>query len=133
MLKLMFIVDQGGFPVYSDEYSRAGFDVSVEQSMRQALTKLKSAKPDIICTELNCDPSFRDRVSNLEPLLAKIQSSSPRTRVIVFLEQEHRPNLERLQERFEVFDALYYPLQMENILDSLARARVAVGLITDVG
>ena len=122
MLKLLFIIEQGGVPVYADEYSRAGFDVSVVQSMRKALAKLKSDTPDIICTELNYDPSFRDRVSNLEPLLAKLQSTSPNTRVIVFLEPEHRPNLERLKERFEVFDALYYPLQMENILASLKKA-----------
>lgn len=122
MLKLLFIIEQGGVPVYSDEYSRAGFDVSVVLSMRKALAKLKSDRPDIICTELNYDPSFRDRVSNLESLLAKLQSTSPHTRVIVFLESEHRPNLRRLQERFEVFDALYYPLQMENILLSLEKA-----------
>jgi len=122
MLKLLFIIEQGGVPVYSDEYSQAGFDVSVVKSMRKALSKLKSDRPDIVCTELNYDPSFRDRVSNLESLLAKLQSTSPHTRVIVFLEPEHRPNLLRLQERFEVFDALYYPLQMEHILASLDRA-----------
>ncbi len=122
MLKLLFIIEQGGVPVYSDEYSRAGFDVSVVKSMRKALAILKSDRPNIICTELNYDPSFRDRVSNLESLLAKLQSTSPYTRVIVFLDPEHRPNLLRLQERFEVFDALYYPLQMEDILASLDKA-----------
>lgn len=126
MLKLMFILEQGGFPVYSDEYARAGFDVIVVQSMRKALVKLKLQAPDIICTELNCDPSFRDRVSNLEPLLAKLQSTSPDTRVIVFLDPEHRPNLQRLRERFEVFDALYYPLQMQNILASLKKAAAKI-------
>lgn len=122
MLKLLFIIEQGGVPVYSEEFSRAGFDVSVVLSMRKALAKLKSDRPDIICTELNYDPSFRDRVSNLESLLARLQGTSPHTRVIVFLEPEHRPNLQRLQERFEVFDALYFPLQMENILLSLEKA-----------
>lgn len=126
MLKLLFIIEQGGVPVYSEAYARAGFDVSVVQSMRKALAVLKSDQPDIICTELNYDPGFRDRVSNLESLLAKLQSTSPDTRVIVFLEAEHRPNLERLQERFEVFDALYYPLQMENILASLEKAATII-------
>jgi DNA-binding NtrC family response regulator len=118
----MFIVDQGGVPVYSPDYGKLGLEVVVVQSMRKALSKLKSEQPDIICTELNYDPGFRDRVSNLEPLLAKLQSTSPDTRVIVFLEKEHESNLNRLKERFEIFDALYYPLQMEDILDSLQRA-----------
>ena len=122
MTKLMFIVDQGGVPVYSPDYEKLGLEVIVVQSMRKALSKLKSEKPDIICTELNYDPGFRDRVSNLEPLLAKLQSTSPDTRVIVFLEREHESNLNRLKERFSIFDALYYPLQMEDILDSLERA-----------
>jgi len=126
MLKLLFIIEQGGVPVYSEEYARAGFDVSVVQSMRKALAVLKSDQPDIICTELNYDPGFRDRVSNLESLLARLQSTSPDTRVIVFLESEHRPNLERLQERFEIFDALYYPLHMENILASLGKAATII-------
>jgi DNA-binding NtrC family response regulator len=123
MTKLMFIVDQGGVPVYSPDYEKLGLEVIVVQSMRKALSKLKSEKPDIICTELNYDPGFRDRVSNLEPLLAKLQSTSPDTRVIVFLEREHESNLNRLKERFSIFDALYYPLQMEDILDSLERAK----------
>lgn len=127
MLKLLFIIEQGGIPVYSDEFPRAGFDVSVVLSMRKALAKLRLYRPDIICTELNYDPGFRDRVSNLEPLLAKLQSTSPQTRVIVFLEPEHLPNLQRLQKRFEVFDALYYPLQMEDILRSLDRAASTFG------
>jgi len=126
-LKLLFIIEQGGVPVYSEEFPRAGFDVSVVLSMRKALAKLKSYRPDIICTELNYDPGFRDRVSNLEPLLAKLQSTNPHTRVIVFLEPEHRSNLQRLRQRFEVFDALYYPLQMENILMSLNRAASTFG------
>ncbi|KPK10122.1 MAG: hypothetical protein AMJ68_10245 [Acidithiobacillales bacterium SG8_45] len=122
MTKLMFIVDQGGVPVYSQDFAKLGLDVTVVQSMRKALSKLKSEKPDIICTELNYDPGFRDRVSNLEPLLAKLQSTSPQTRVIVFLEREHESNLNRLKERFNIFDALYYPLNMEDILASLKRA-----------
>ena len=118
----MFIVDQGGVPVYSQDFTKLGLEVIVVQSMRKALSKLKSEKPDIICTELNYDPGFRDRVSNLEPLLAKLQSSSPKTRVIVFLEREHESNLNRLKERFSIFDALHYPLNMEDILASLKRA-----------
>ena len=122
MTKLMFIVDQGGVPVYAPEYNELGFDIVVVQSMRKALSRLKSEQPDIICTELNYDPGFRDRVSNLEPLLAKLQSTSPHTRVIVFLEREHESNLNRLKERFSIFDALYYPLQIEDVVASLKRA-----------
>ncbi len=122
MLKLMFIVEQGGVPVYADDIKKLGFEITVVQSMRKALSRLKTEKPDIVCTELNYDPGFRDRVSNLEPLLAKLQSTSPETRVIVFLEREHESNLNRLKERFKIFDALYYPINMEELLASLQKA-----------
>ena len=122
MLKLMFIVEQGGVPVYADDFAKMDFEITVVQSMRKALSRLKTEKPDIICTELNYDPGFRDRVSNLEPLLAKLQSTSPDTRVIVFLEREHESNLNRLKERFKIFDALYYPINMEELLASLQKA-----------
>ena len=125
MLKLMFIVEQGGVPVYSNDFAKLGFEVTVARSMRKALSRLKTEKPDIICTELNYDPGFRDRVSNLEPLLAKLQSTSPDTRVIVFLEHEHEANLKRLKERFSIFDALYYPLNMDDLLSSLKKASTA--------
>jgi DNA-binding NtrC family response regulator len=125
MKKLLFIVEQGGVPVYDEAWAEEGFEVSVVRSMRKALAHFKNDTADIVCAELNYDPNFRDRVSNLEPLLAKLQSTHPDTKVIVFLEPEHRSNLERLRERFEVFDALYYPLKKDDILDSLRRAAKA--------
>ena len=123
--QLLFIIEQGGFPVYADEYRAAGYEVTVAQSVRKGLSVLKSTHPDVVCAEMNCDPNFRDRVSNLEPVLASIQSSHPNTSVIVFVERENQANVEKLRERFEIADALYYPLTMEDILDSLQRTSVA--------
>ncbi len=71
---------------------------------------------------MNCDPNFRDRVSNLEPVLARVQSTHAGTAVIVFVEKENLGKVDILRQRFEIFDALTYPLSMEEILGSLARA-----------
>lgn len=123
MKSLLFIVELGGVPVYDEAYARAGFAVEVVQGMRKAMSHIKrQGAPDVICTELNVDPQFRDRVSNLEPLLALLQASAPATRVIVFLDEAHMPNLLQLQERFEICDALYYPIAMEAVLRSLVHA-----------
>ena len=120
--KLLFIIEQGGFPVYADEYKKAGYDVTVAQSVRKGLAELKRQSPDLICAEMNCDPNFRDRVSNLEPVLATVQSLHPSTQVIVFVEEENLPKVDILRQRFNIFDALTYPLNMEEILSSLERA-----------
>lgn len=118
----MFIIEQGGFPVYADEYKKAGYDVSVAQSVRKGLAELKRQSPDLICAEMNCDPNFRDRVSNLEPVLATVQSQHPATQVIVFVEKENLGKVDILRQRFDIFDALTYPLNMEDILACLERA-----------
>jgi len=120
--KLLFIIEQGGFPVYAEEYAAAGYEVSVASSVRKGLAALKSSDPDIICAEMNCDPNFRDRVSNLEPLLARVQSAHPGTRVIVFVEKENLHKVDTLRQRFKIADALTYPLNMQQILASLEQA-----------
>ena len=120
--KLLFIIEQGGFPVYAEEYSAAGYDVTVAQSVRKGLAVLKSLSPDVICAEMNCDPNFRDRVSNLEPVLARVQSAHSDARVIVFVETENLSKVEILRQRFDIFSALTYPLSMEEILRSLEEA-----------
>lgn len=120
--KLLFIIEQGGFPVYSPEYAEAGYEVTVAQSVRKGLAELKKFNPDIICAEMNCDPNFRDRVSNLEPVLATVQSQLPDARVIVFVESENLPKVDILRQRFDIYDALTYPLNMEDILNCLERA-----------
>lgn len=121
-INLLFIIEQGGFPVYAEEYARAGYEVTVAPSVRKGLGILKNSSPDIICAEMNCDPNFRDRVSNLEPVLARVQSAHPGTKVIVFVENENLHKVDTLRQRFEISDALTYPLNMEQILASLARA-----------
>ncbi|MGW8246748.1 MAG: hypothetical protein ACWGOV_01450 [Acidiferrobacterales bacterium] len=120
--KLLFIIEQGGFPVFADEYKKAGYDVTVAQSVRKGLAELKRQSPDLICAEMNCDPNFRDRVSNLEPVLATVQSLHPSTQVIVFVEKENLPKVDILRQRFDIFDALTYPLNMQDILSSLEQA-----------
>lgn len=120
--KLLFIMERGGFPVYAEEYASAGYEVTVARSVRKGLAEMKKSSPDIICAEMNCDPNFRDRVSNLEPVLAMVQSSHPHTRLVVFVEQENLPKVEILRQRFDISEALTYPLNMDDTLAALERA-----------
>jgi DNA-binding NtrC family response regulator len=120
-MNLLFIIEQGGFPVYAKEYADAGYEVTVARSVRKGLAELRKSTTDVICAEMNCDPNFRDRVSNLEPLLAAVQSSHPGTRVIVFVDNENLPKVDLLRERFEIAEVLTYPLNMEDVMDCLGR------------
>jgi hypothetical protein len=118
---IFFIVELGGYPVKSiaTELGHLGYTVEIGHSMRKSMTQLKSLVPDIIVTEFNTTTQFRDRVSNLEPLLARMQSTLPKTRLIVFLDKEDKPQLERLRARFPIHAELYYPLDMESLLNCI--------------
>ncbi len=119
---LLCIVEQGGYPIYSGELAEVGCDVVVAKSMRKALALLDPLKPDIILAEFNFGPKYGDRISNLEPLLARLQNGHPDIKVIVFLEREYRHHLEQLRTRFSVFDALFYPIQRDSLIDCVRRA-----------
>lgn len=120
--QLLFIIEKGGYPVFSDRYAEAGLEVSTVQSMRKALSILKKTSPDIICVEFNVDPTFRDRVSNLEPLLARLQTDHPQARVIVFAEEMHQERLATVQENFPIYATLLFPLEMNQLIETLQLA-----------
>ena len=119
---LLFVVEQGGYPLFTSELEHAGYDVVVVRSVRKALSVLKTCSPDIIVAEFYHVSQFRDRVSNLESLLARVQSGSPRTRVIVLLDREDGAYLDRVRARYAIFNALYYPLEEQSLLHSIERA-----------
>lgn len=113
---LLSIVELGGYPNFSPLYQAKGLAVERADSMRKAVKLLKTLKPDIIVAEFNFQTDFRDRSSNLETLMATL-SKMPTTRVIIFYEQDHRPQLERLLTVFNVFATLSFPID-ENTLST---------------
>ncbi len=124
--QLLFIVERGGYPLPSERFTDAGYIVTVEHSMRKALTRVRGAMPDIIVAEFNFGPKYGDRISNLEPLLASVQAAGDRTKIIVFVEAEYRHHLERLRAHFSIFDALSFPWHIEQLEAAVARAAQAL-------
>ena len=119
---VLFIVEQGGYPIFADELQREGLHVQTAMSMRKALALLKSGRPDVIIAEFNYGTQFRDRISNLEPLLARVQTDHREARVIVLLDRDHQPHLDRLASRFPIFDVIYFPVESQHLQASIRRA-----------
>lgn len=97
--------------------------------MRKALAWLKRDTPAVVVAEFNYQSGFRDRLSNLESLMAALQRRAPQARVVVFYEPETRHQLERLQARFDFAAALPYPVdaaRLEEALRGLAADRDVV-------
>lgn len=119
---LLSIVELGGYPDLSGSYRAAGYEVIGASSMRKALGLLKRQRPHVIVAEFNYQSDFRDRTSNLESLLATLQTRCPEARVIVLYEQGQATHLERLLGRFRVFTALPFPIDQDALMGALQRA-----------
>lgn len=118
---LLSIVELGGYPDFSPLYRRLGYEVRVEGSMRRALSFLKKTPVDVVIAEFNYQSGFRDRVSNLESLMAAIQRI-PGTRVIVFYEEELVHQFDRVRERFDFSAALRFPVDEDRLAAAVGEA-----------
>jgi hypothetical protein len=122
--RLLAIIELGGYPNFTGLYRRLGFEVETVSSQRKAQAALKRQLPELIVAEYNFQSDFRDRTSNLETLMARLQRH-PQVRVIAIYHPDHRHKLDSLLERFPLFATLALPVteaDMEAVL-SLALER----------
>lgn len=115
---LLSIVELGGYLNYTSLYQQKGFAVEHVNSMRKATKLLKKIKPSVIVAEFNFQSDFRDRTSSLETLMATVQQL-PDCKVIVFYEQDQRPQLERLLAVFDIFSTLAFPIKETTLSDTI--------------
>jgi CheY-like chemotaxis protein len=87
--------------------------------VRKAISLMRKEKPAVIVADFYFQPDFRDRISNLESLLATAQSNKE-VKVLVLYESAHEPVLERLRARFRIDAALTLPVQEAELEQVLA-------------
>ena len=109
MKKLLSIVEQGGYPDFTNLYREAGYEVKQVTSVRKATGWLKKNIADLIVTEFNYDPYFRDRLSNVETI-ASIAERHPETRLIVFYDKDAESQFKRLEEQYQFHGELVFPI-----------------------
>ena len=121
--KLLAIVEQGGYPNFTNLYQACGYDVTMEHAMRKAMAAIRKSVPDVIVAEFNHQSDFRDRTSTLESLLATVersqQSSDKEVKIIIFFEKQYQPQLGKLQTMFSNFDALPYPIEEHTLREHI--------------
>jgi hypothetical protein len=119
------IIELGGYPNFLPLYRRLGIDAELVSSQRKAQASLKRRLPDVIVAEYNFQSDFRDRTSNLETLMARLQRH-PEVRVICIYQPEYRHKLDGMLERFPVFAALPLPVDETTMELTLRQALAAV-------
>ncbi|MES9827945.1 MAG: hypothetical protein ABW201_06765 [Candidatus Thiodiazotropha sp.] len=120
--ELLALVELGGYPNLVPLYQRCGYRVEMVNSVRKAQAWLKRRRPSVVVAEFYADPQFRDRLSNLESLLATLQRYQANAKVIVLLDKKYLANLEKVKQRYPVHAVLTFPLNesgMQAVLDNL--------------
>ncbi len=106
--KLLTVIEFIEHSQYPAIYKSLGFDVTVEWQVRKAVALIRKMKPDVIVADFYFQSDFRDRLSNLESLLAATQLLKD-IRVLVFYEPHNISALDRVRERMRIDAALPMP------------------------
>ncbi|MDD5390112.1 MAG: hypothetical protein PHD37_12250 [Gallionellaceae bacterium] len=119
---LLSVIELLGYPNLRPLYERLGYRVQTEFAVRRAISFLRKEKPTVLVADFYFQPDFRDRVSNLESLLASVQSSKE-VKVLVLYEAAHQHALDRLMQRFRIDAALTLPVDEARLEAMLAEWR----------
>ena len=80
MKKLLSVIELGGYEDFSSLYQELGYEVTQEITTRKAISRLKRTSYDVVVAEFNYQHTFRDRLSNLESIIACLLYTSPSPR-----------------------------------------------------
>lgn len=103
---------------YKKLYQELGYAVTVEGSERRALSALKKAPPAVVVADFYHQADFRDRLSNLESVLATVQRL-PETRMLVFYDPSHQSALDKVSARLRIDAALTLPVDVARLRETL--------------
>jgi DNA-binding NtrC family response regulator len=120
--ELLALVELGEFPNFVPLYQQQGYQVKMVNSVRKAQAWLKRHRPKVVVAEFYADPQFRDRLSNLESLLATLQRYDIDAKVIVLIDKRYLQNLDKVRQRYQVHTVLTFPIEvpsMKTALDNL--------------
>jgi hypothetical protein len=95
---------------YKSLYQQLGYQVATEWSERKAIGLLRKTPPAVVVADFYHQTDFRDRLSNLESLLAAAQGL-PNTRILVFYEPAHQVVLDKVSARLRIDAAFTLPVQ----------------------
>jgi len=106
--KLLTVIEFIEHSPYPAIYKSLGFEVTTEWQVRKAVSLIRKTKPDVIVADFYFQSDFRDRLSNLESLLAATQLLKE-IRVLVFYEPNNEAILDKVRQRMRIDAALPMP------------------------
>jgi hypothetical protein len=116
---LLFFVDEGGFEDYTSVFIELGFSVDFEDSQRKAIKLAKKNSYQVLVAEFSYNPEFRDRVSNIESLLATLEKSSPDVKIIVLYSDINLPQFNQLKARYRIDESFSFPIDKVKLIQAI--------------
>lgn len=116
LLASIVCLDHGKLP---QRYRALGYEVATAWDARKAVSLMRAFKPDVIVADFHFQSDFRDRLSNLESVLAAAQKL-PATRIAVLYESHDQAALDRVRQRSRIDAAFVMPVDvvaLEALLD----------------
>ena len=120
MARLLFFVDEGGFDDPSALFIGLGYQLDFEDSKRKAVKLAKQNSYEAVVAEFSYNPEFRDRVSNIESLLATLESASPEAKIIVLYDEINQVQLNQLAQRYRIDHMLKFPVDEQHLTKILS-------------
>jgi len=118
--QLLFFVDEGGFDDFTPLFVSLGFTVDFEDSQRRAVKLAKKNTYQVLVAEFSHNPEFRDRVSNIESLLAALEVHSPDVKIIILYDEINQPQLNQLKQRYRMDATLAFPVDEQTIKNCIS-------------
>lgn len=111
---LLAVVEQGGYPDFTQLYEEAGYVVEMVKTPRKGISFMKKHKVDILVAEFNFQTDFRDRTSSLESIMAGVQHQTD-IRVVIFIDNNNAQRFEKVSSRFAIHQTLTFPIDEEQL------------------
>ena len=105
---LLAVMEQGGYPDFTDLYESMGYEVVMVKTPRKAISYLKKNPVTMLVAEFNFQTDFRDRTSSLESIMASVQHQQE-IKVVIFLDKDNIERFERVSSRFAIHKTLTFP------------------------
>ena len=121
---LLSIIESRAHPDFSRLYQRLGFEHHGVNSVRKALSFVKSTAPDYVVAEFfyGYGNNYAGvNISNLDVFLYSLEKYAPKAKVIALVQKSERQHAERLNDIIGYHAIAQYPVRetdMEKLLTS---------------
>jgi len=100
-------------------YKQLGYAVNTEWQVRKAIALMRKWQPDVIVADFYFQSDFRDRLSNLESLLASAQPLV-NTKILVLYEPQNQAVLDKVRGRLRMDATLTMPINQTELQSVLS-------------